>query len=52
MTILFVEHKMPVVFGIARRILVMHQGFLIADGEPEVVRRDEKVQKAYLGENV
>jgi len=52
LTILFVEHKMPVVFGIARRILVMHQGFLIADGQPEVVRRDEKVQKAYLGENV
>jgi len=52
LTILFVEHKMPVVFGIAKRILVMHQGSLIAEGEPEVVRRDEKVQRAYLGESV
>ena len=52
LTVLFVEHKMPVVFGIAKRILVMHQGSLIADGDPEVVRRDEKVQKAYFGESV
>jgi len=51
-TILFIEHKMPVVFGIARRIIVMHHGSVIADGEPETVRENEEVQKAYLGDKV
>ncbi len=52
LTLLFIEHKMAVVFGIARRIIVMHQGRVIADGEPEVVRESQEVQKAYLGEKV
>lgn len=50
LTVLFIEHKMDVVFGIARRVLVLHNGRLIADGEPKVVRANEQVQKAYLGE--
>ena len=50
LTILFIEHKMDVVFGIAQRIIVMHHGRIIADGEPEAVRKNEEVQKAYLGE--
>ncbi len=50
LTVLFIEHKMDVVFGIARRVLVMHNGHLIADGDPQRVRQDEQVQKAYLGE--
>ena len=52
LTILFIEHKMPVVFGIARRIIVMHHGSVIADAEPESVREKKEVQKAYLGEKV
>ncbi len=52
LTILFIEHKMPVVFGIARRIIVMHQGRVIADGQPEAVRGNHEVQQAYLGEKV
>ena len=52
LTILFIEHKIPFVFGIARRIIVMHHGAVIADGEPEAVRENEEVQKAYLGEKV
>lgn len=52
LTLLFIEHKMAVVFGIARRILVMHQGRVIADGKPEAVREDKEVQKAYLGERL
>lgn len=52
LTLLFIEHKMAVVFGIARRIIVMHQGRVIADGEPEAVRENQEVQKAYLGEKV
>jgi branched-chain amino acid transport system ATP-binding protein len=49
LTILFTEHDMGVVFGIARRISVLHQGSMIADGTPEEVRASEEVQKVYLG---
>lgn len=49
LTILFIEHKMDFVFGIAQRIIVMHRGSMIADNQPEVVRSDENVAKAYLG---
>jgi branched-chain amino acid transport system ATP-binding protein len=48
-TILFTEHDMSVVFGIAKRISVLHQGTLIADGPPQEVRASEEVQKVYLG---
>jgi len=48
-TILFTEHDMSVVFGIAKRISVLHQGTLIADGPPQEVRTSEEVQKVYLG---
>jgi branched-chain amino acid transport system ATP-binding protein len=49
LTILFTEHDMSVVFGIAKRISVLHQGTLIADGTPQAVRDSEEVQKVYLG---
>lgn len=49
LTILFTEHDMGVVFGFAKRISVLHQGILIADGSPEEVRASEEVQKVYLG---
>ncbi|MBU4565828.1 MAG: ABC transporter ATP-binding protein [Proteobacteria bacterium] len=51
-TILFTEHDMSVVFGYARRLTVLHQGALIADGAPQDVRADEEVQRVYLGEEV
>jgi branched-chain amino acid transport system ATP-binding protein len=50
LTILFTEHDMSVVFGFARRITVLHQGGLIADGTPSEVRANERAQKVYLGE--
>jgi branched-chain amino acid transport system ATP-binding protein len=49
LTILFTEHNMSVVFGYARRLTVLHQGTIIAEGSPEEVRRNEAAQKAYLG---
>lgn len=49
-TILFTEHDMAVVFGYARRLTVLHQGSIIAEGSPEEVRANETAQKIYLGE--
>jgi branched-chain amino acid transport system ATP-binding protein len=50
LTLLFTEHDMEVVFGIARRITVLHQGRVIADGAPDEVRRDPDVRRVYLGD--
>ncbi|MGD2269983.1 MAG: ABC transporter ATP-binding protein [Desulfobacterales bacterium] len=50
LTILFTEHDMSVVFGYARRLTVLHQGSIIAEGSPEEVRSNETAQKIYLGE--
>ena len=50
LTILFTEHDMSVVFGYARRLTVLHQGVVIAEGTPEQVRENETAQKIYLGE--
>lgn len=50
LTILFTEHDMSVVFGYARRLTVLHQGTIIAQGTPEEVRANEIAQKVYLGE--
>jgi branched-chain amino acid transport system ATP-binding protein len=48
-TILLVEHKMDVVRSLADRIIVLHQGELVADGEPAAVIASPVVQEAYLG---
>ena len=50
LTILFTEHDMAVVFGYARRLTVLHQGSIIAEGSPDEVRSNETAQKIYLGE--
>jgi branched-chain amino acid transport system ATP-binding protein len=48
-TILLVEHKMDVVRSLADRIIVLHQGELVADGPPAEVIASPVVQEAYLG---
>ena len=48
-TILLVEHKMDVVRSLADRIVVLHQGALVADGAPAEVIASPIVQEAYLG---
>ena len=50
LTLLFTEHDMEVVFSIAQKIAVLHQGRLIADGTPAEVRADPEVRRVYLGE--
>ncbi len=47
--ILLVEHKMDVVRELADRIVVLHNGRLVADGEPAAVIASPIVQQAYLG---
>jgi branched-chain amino acid transport system ATP-binding protein len=47
--ILLVEHKMDVVRELADRIVVLHQGKLVADGDPAEVIASPIVQQAYLG---
>jgi branched-chain amino acid transport system ATP-binding protein len=48
-TILLVEHKMDVVRELADRIIVLHNGTLVADGKPAEVIASPIVQEAYLG---
>ena len=50
LTLLFTEHDMEVVFSIAQKITVLHQGRIIADGAPADVRADAEVRRVYLGE--
>jgi branched-chain amino acid transport system ATP-binding protein len=48
-TILLVEHKMDVVRSLADRVVVLHNGKLVADGDPDAVIASSVVQEAYLG---
>jgi branched-chain amino acid transport system permease protein len=49
LTILLVEHDMEFVMGLVDRIVVMNFGCKLCEGEPAEVRRDPRVQDAYLG---
>ncbi|EJL84800.1 ABC-type branched-chain amino acid transport system, ATPase component [Herbaspirillum sp. CF444] len=48
--VLLIEHDMSLIMGISDRILVMEHGKPIVTGTPDQVRNDERVIKAYLGE--
>jgi len=48
-TVILVEHKMKVIMEISDRITVLHQGALLAEGTPDEIRRDARVQEVYLG---
>ena len=50
LTILFCEHDMEVVFGVAQSIMVMQQGKTIVQDVPRTVRQNADVQQAYLGD--
>ena len=52
LTLLFTEHDMDVVFGIAEKITVLHQGRVLAEGTPDEMRQNLEVQHVYLGEAV
>ncbi|MBF5007271.1 ABC transporter ATP-binding protein [Diaphorobacter caeni] len=50
-TVLIIEHVMKVIMGLSHRVIVMHHGELIADGEPAEVVKQPDVLKAYFGED-
>ena len=52
LTIVVVEHDMDVVFRLADRITVLHEGRVLADGTPAEVRGDRTVNEVYLGKVV
>ena len=49
-TVVLIEHVMRVIVGVCTRAVVLDFGQVLAEGEPEVVLRDERVIQAYLGE--
>lgn len=51
LTLLFTEHDMSVVFRIAQKIAVLHQGRIIASGAPDEVRNNPEVRRVYLGQS-
>ncbi|MCA0203452.1 MAG: ABC transporter ATP-binding protein [Proteobacteria bacterium] len=51
-TVLLVEHKMDVIRSLADRIIVLHNGALVADGQPAEVMASAVVQEAYLGKEL
>jgi branched-chain amino acid transport system ATP-binding protein len=51
-TFFLTEHDMKVVFAVASRIYVLHQGGLLAQGDQATIRSDPKVREAYLGGSV
>jgi branched-chain amino acid transport system ATP-binding protein len=48
-TAVIIEHDMDVVFKYSDRIVVMHNGAILADGTPEAIRKNEQVALMLLG---
>lgn len=51
-TFVIVEHDMDVVFALSNLVIVMHQGSILTQGEPEAIHEHAGVREIYLGEEV
>lgn len=51
-TFVTVEHDMNIVFALSDWIIVMHQGAILTQGEPTVIREHAGAREVYLGEEV
>jgi len=50
-TVILVEHKMKLVMGLCNRLIVLHHGELLVDGNPDEIRGNAEVRRVYLGQN-
>jgi len=48
-TVIFVAHDMNLVFGVAQRIIVLHYGEIIVEGQPDEIKGSSKVKEIYMG---
>jgi branched-chain amino acid transport system ATP-binding protein len=51
-TFVLVEHDMDIVFSLSDRVIVLHRGIILGDGNPEEIRRNEQVREVYLGDSI
>jgi branched-chain amino acid transport system ATP-binding protein len=51
-TLLLIEHDMDVALSVAKRVTVLHEGRVIAEGSPEEISANSLVQQVYLGEKL
>jgi branched-chain amino acid transport system ATP-binding protein len=49
LTVLLIEHDMDLALGLVDRVICMHEGRVIAEEVPDVIRRNALVQEVYLG---
>jgi branched-chain amino acid transport system ATP-binding protein len=50
LTLLIIEHDMDVVFGLADRVTVLHNGGILLEGDPQAIQTDPRVYEIYFGQ--